>query len=236
MPNPVPKSRGEKGKTRVETIYGVLFQAIFAQELRPGTKLSEDEIGAVFNVSRTIVRAALNRLHSEALVEFKQNRGAFVASPTTQEAREVFDARLCIEREVMTRLAPVVDDTQLQLLEEHIRREELAINAGQLAESIQLSGKFHLLAARMAGNDVLLSFLRSLTSRSSLILALHSARHESDCSVDEHVEIVAALRTHDAEAASRAMSKHLGHVLQRARLDGNEDAGRTIGEILSHFG
>ncbi len=236
MPNSVPKPRGGKGKTRVETIYGVLFQAIFAQELRPGTKLSEDEIGAVFNVSRTIVRAALNRLHSEALVEFKQNRGAFVASPSAREAHQVFDARICIEREVMMRLAPVVDDRQVQLLEDHIKREELAINSRQLAESIRLSGKFHLLAARMAGNDVLLSFLRSLTSRSSLILALHSARHESDCSVDEHVQIVDALRAHDAEAACRAMSKHLGHVLDRAGLDGNEETGRTIGEILSHFG
>ena len=66
---------GEAGTSRIDRIYDALARAILAQELLPGTKLSEEEIGAHFNVSRTIVRAALNRLHTEAIVEFKQNRG-----------------------------------------------------------------------------------------------------------------------------------------------------------------
>src|SRR3954447_19950765 len=88
----------ENNGSRIDTIYQALFKAILAQELLPGTKLSEIAIGELFSVSRTIVRAALNRLHTESLVEFRQNRGAFVASTTPEEARQVFEARNAIER------------------------------------------------------------------------------------------------------------------------------------------
>ena len=113
----------EKGGSRIDAIYQALFKAIMAQELKPGTKLSEESIGALFSVSRTIVRAALNRLHTESLVEFRQNRGAFVASTTPDEARQVFEARNAIEREIFHRLAAVITDKQLATLKQHLEDE-----------------------------------------------------------------------------------------------------------------
>src|SRR4051812_34098253 len=86
------------GETRSGAIYRALFDAILAQELKPGTKLNEETLGSFFKASRTIVRAALTRLHAESLIELKQNRGAFVASPSLTEARQVFEARLCVEK------------------------------------------------------------------------------------------------------------------------------------------
>ena len=83
------KSQDER---RADIVYAALIAAILSRDLIPGMKLSET-IGSVFDVSRTVVRTAFNRLHSEALVEFQNNRGAFIASPSLQEAREVFRIR-----------------------------------------------------------------------------------------------------------------------------------------------
>ena len=75
------------------------------QALPPGAKLPEDAIGERFGASRTIVRYALGQLAAEGLVELRRNRGAVVATPSWEEARDIFDTRLGLERLVMSRLA-----------------------------------------------------------------------------------------------------------------------------------
>lgn len=225
----------DKSGSRIDAIYQALFRAILAQELMPGTKLSEESIGSLFSVSRTIVRAALNRLHTESLVEFRQNRGAFVASTTPEEARQVFDARNAIEREIFSKLATVITDKQIATLEAHLDKEHKVSNAHDHAAAILLSGEFHLLAAHMAGNEVLAGFLKSLISRTSLILAQHSTHQESDCSVDEHAAVLAALRARDAKAAGAAIVDHLQQVFERANIGQTKRTERNLSEILARY-
>lgn len=225
----------DKSGSRIDAIYQALFKAILAQELVPGTKLSEEAIGSLFSVSRTIVRAALNRLHSESLVEFRQNRGAFVASTTPEEARQVFEARNAIEREIFSRLATVITDKQIASLEAHLEREHAVSDAHDHASAILLSGEFHMLAARMAGNDVLAGFLKSLISRTSLILAQHSTHQDPDCSVDEHAAVLAALRARKPEAAATAIVDHLQQVFERANIGQAKRAERNLSQILARY-
>src|SRR5262245_58088499 len=82
---------------RAQAIRDSLRDAIVDRRLGPGTKLSEAEVGAIFSVSRTVVRAALQMLAFEGLVRSERNRGAFVANPTVEEARQVFASRRLIE-------------------------------------------------------------------------------------------------------------------------------------------
>ena len=229
------KSAKESGTSRTDLIYQALFRAILAQDLLPGTKLSEETIGSFFDASRTIVRAALNRLHTESLVEFKQNRGAFVASPSIEESRQVFEARNCIEREVIAHLAATITEAQLAQLADHIAQERDANSRADEPGSILLSGEFHLLAARMAGNDVFTGFLKSLISRTSLILAQHGRHEETDCSVDEHVAVLDALRTRDPERAAAAIVAHLQHVVERSNLLDPKRPVRGLQEVLAQY-
>src|SRR5262245_43004189 len=134
------KRGSSRDTSRIESIYRSIFQAILSQELAPGTKLSEESIGQLFGVSRTIVRAVLNRLKSNSLVEFKPNRGAFVATPTLAESRQVFDARICIEREIAALVARGIDEKKLDLLKRHVAKAQKAFNAGDTAETVRLSG------------------------------------------------------------------------------------------------
>src|SRR5688572_18498237 len=85
------------GEDRALAIREQLRDAIIDRRLAPGTKLSEAEVGTLFDVSRTVVRAALQALAFEGLVRTERNRGAFVANPTPDEARQVFQSRRLIE-------------------------------------------------------------------------------------------------------------------------------------------
>ncbi len=223
----------ETGTLRVDSIYHALFNAILAQELLPGTKLSEEAIGSFFKASRTIVRAALNRLHKDSLVEFKQNRGAFVVSPSLDEARQVFEARSCLERAIIFLLARTITDQQIEALARHVEKETEA--HGDNPDAVILSGEFHLMAAKMAGNEVFVGFLKSLISRTSLILAQHGRHEESDCNVDEHRLVIEALRTRNPEAAVEAMAAHLRHVLDRSNLVDPRRPPRPLQDVLSQF-
>lgn len=202
---------------RSEAMYHGLRRAIIERALKPGDKLPEDVIGERFGVSRTIVRSVLGRLNSEGLVDLIPNRGATVAQPTLEEAYDIFEVRRSLERDVVRRLVSKITKADVEQLKAHVAREE-AVKAANTAESIRLAGEFHILLAEMAGNAVTARYINELVSRCSLILALYGRPHSSDCAVNEHLEIVAALQKGDSEKALETMDHHLEAVTERALL------------------
>jgi DNA-binding GntR family transcriptional regulator len=224
-----------KKSTRVDLACQALRQAIIEQALPPGTKLPEDELGVRFGMSRTLVREALAQLQSEGLVDAPPRRTAITAKPTLDQAREIFEIRRMLEREVV-RL--VIGRWRPQFgadLEGHVRAEEEAGKAGEARVSIRLAGEFHTRLGEMAGNSLLRRYLSEVVSRCSLILALYGRPHSADCAVSEHREIVAALRAGNADAAIKVMEHHLGSVEQRALLDQGREAGFDLGTVLSRY-
>lgn len=219
--------------TRSDAIYASLRRAILEQALKPGTKLPEDSIGDTFGVSRTSARNALVRLSSDGLVEIKPNRGAAVAMPTLEEAVEVFALRRCLEREVIDRLCKRMPKDGIDALVSHVREEERALRASS-PRSIRLAGEFHILLAELTGSKLLIEFIIQVVSRSSLILARFGRPHSAECGIDEHIQLIEALKKLDVEAATHIMDHHLHEVEERAKAD-DEDDGPDIGEILSRY-
>src|SRR5215210_6461945 len=84
------------------SIVDALTRAIVEHRLQPGTKLAEQKLADHFGVSRTLVRQALFQLAQKRLVRMEPARGAFVAAPTVEEARQVFAVRRMLEGQ-MTR-------------------------------------------------------------------------------------------------------------------------------------
>lgn len=202
---------------RAQRVYRALRRAIIEQALRPGLKLPEDSIGEKLGVSRTLVREALSRLALEGLVELKPNRGASVAYPTLEEARDVFDVRRGLERMVAETLAGKLTKAQAAGLADHVRDEEKALGKDG-PESIRLAGEFHIKLAEMTGNALLLRYVLEVSSRCSLILAIYGRPHSSECAVSEHRQIIEALRAGDAAQAAALMDHHLQAVATRALL------------------
>jgi len=224
-----------KKSSRVDFACKVLRQAIIEQALPPGTKLPEDELGQRFAMSRTLVRAALAHLQSEGLVDAPPRRTATTAKPTLEEAKEVFEVRRTLEREVVRLVIARWQPEFGAVLEGHVREEEAARKAGEARVSIRLAGEFHTRLGEMAGNALLRRYLGEVVSRCSLILALYGRPHSADCAVNEHREIVAALRARDADAAVAVMEHHLGAVEHRALVDHGRDARFDLGAVLSRY-
>ncbi len=217
---------------RVGKVYAGLLAAIVDHRLPPGTRLPEDEIGAVFGASRTIVRAALQALAHERLVAIEPNRGAQVSQPTIEEARQVFEARSLIEPRVAMLAAGRAAAADVAALKSHLERENLAIDSGDKGRAIALSAEFHVLIADLAGQAILAGFIRELVSRSSLVVALYWRRSDATCERHAHHELVEAIAGGAGERAADLMRSHLVDILSGLDLRPRETRDAALAELL----
>ena len=220
---------------RIEIAHEALKQAILERALQPGTKLPEDEIGAHFAMSRTLVRAVLARLQAEGLVDARPKRTATVALPTLAEARDVFEARRALEIEVVRLVIKRWKPAFGAELEGLVREEDAARERGEEHVWDRLAGEFHIRLAKLSGNAVIEKYMSELVTRCSLILAVFGRPHLHDGGDDEHAEIIAALRSGDAEKAVAIMDHHMGEVESRAITGDEGDSRPALGDVLARY-
>jgi DNA-binding GntR family transcriptional regulator len=213
-------------------IYHRIWQSIAERKLRPGTRLKEEQLAEIFAVSRARVRQALSALERDGLVTLIPNRGAFVAEPSIDEARDIFFARRTIEAQLVRRLCATRTPEALTRLHDHVARERIARDSGDKTDSVRLSGGFHLLIGELAGSPYLGDVLRDLVSRTSLILVMYQRRSQADCGPDEHAEIVEAISTQDAARAMDLMDHHMDHLEGTLDLDDALSRQTDLKELL----
>ena len=192
-----------------EDIVERIFDAVVEQRLPPGTKLSESALCEAFGVGRMRIRRALLLLSSREVVDLQANRGAFVSSPTPQQAREVFEARLTLEPTIARLAVERATHADIENLTTHFVKEHAAHHEHSRQDAIRLSGQFHLLLAQIAANSVMLRMMKELVTRTSLIIGIFGAPSVTNCRDDDHERILRAFKTRDGQAAADLMAEHL---------------------------
>lgn len=208
---PRPRRAAAPGQA-TQQIVDAVTAAVIERRLMPGTRLAEQSIAEIFGVSRTIVRQALNQLSRDRLVTLEPARGASVATPSAEEARQVFETRAMLESELARRLSQRITPTQIATLRQHLQEERAAIARTDVPGRTRLLADFHVVLARLLGNDVLAQLLSDLLSRSSLISLMYQSSMSAEQSQAEHVSIVDALERGDGEAAGQLMGQHIASV------------------------
>lgn len=200
-----------------ETIHRLISAALLAGRLAPGAPLREVALAEVFGVSRERVRKVLQRLGNERLLQLVPNRGAFVAEPTLEQAREIYEARRILEGGIVGFLAPLLGTSDAKRLREHLKKERVAMERGDRAEGIRLSADFHYLLARATGSPFIENELQQLVSRTSMLVAVFEPARAMRCACEEHAEILQALEAGNSADAMKAMHRHLALIETRLR-------------------
>ncbi|GAK72081.1 putative GntR family transcriptional regulator [Agrobacterium rubi TR3 = NBRC 13261] len=219
---------------RSQAIRESLRNAIIDRRLTPGTKLSENEVGALFDVSRTVARAALQMLTFEGLVKTERNRGAFVSNPSPDEARQIFASRRLIEPGIVAGAVERITPEDIANFRRQLDEEARYMNErGPTARrgEIKASGDFHLMLASVAGNVILQKFMDELVARSSLVIALYGRSGISSCGHSEHSAMLDALEKGDGDGASALMIRHINHI--EADLDLKPRQGLGLKDALA---
>jgi DNA-binding FadR family transcriptional regulator len=218
-------------------------EGIFSGDFAPGQALpSEKELAAMLGVSRPVLREALRALQLQGfLVVRRGNRGGTYVTDLSNisikdnledllrmgkvSMEDLTQARLLLEPEVFRLAALNVSDEQLDALETLVHT---SMEAEELKVRIRLETKFHRLVAEASGSPIYLRFMQIIfdfievfaITTESLDFGIHQKA--------EHLNILTALKAHDAERAARLAREHAEKVtrgmlkLERKWLDALE--------------
>jgi len=208
------KSHGKSG----EEIRRRILQAIFDQRMPPGARVTEEQLAAAFDVSRTVIRQAMAQLSQDGVLVKLPNIGATIASPSVKETRDILAVRRMVEPGIVKLIASNPEQAQLDRLRRHIEQEKRAQDLNDRPTLIRLSGEFHLLLAEVAGNGPLIRLMTGLQALTCLAVLLYADGDEA-CLPHEHSRIIDAIARNDGEAAAVEMIHHLIHAENELRLD-----------------
>ena len=200
-----------------EAAYRVLSRALLAGRLKPDSPLRETALSEVFGISRERVRKLLLRLGTNRLLELVPNRGAFVAAPSLEQARAIYEARRILEGGIASHLATSLSETDAERLRAHTEQEERAMALGDRAESVRLSALFHMIMAEATGNAWVIQQMQELVSRTAMLVAMYESANATQCACDEHRTIFTSLLRGNSAESAQAMRSHLSLVETRLR-------------------
>lgn len=218
-------------KDSEEAVYETMSRALLAGMLTPGTPLRETALAEVFGISRERIRKILQRLGTNRLIEMVPNRGAFVAAPSLEQARSIYEARRILEVGIVGYLANSMVPAAKARLSEHIDDETIALGNHDRAESVRLSAHFHIILAEATDNFFIVQQMQELVSRTSMLVAVYEAANTTQCACEEHRDIFTSLISGDGAMASRAMLAHLSLIETRLR-PGTKYSSRDAVDVL----
>lgn len=209
-----------------------ILDAIADQRLHAGTKLGEQALSDLFGCNRAHVRRSLATLTAYQVVDHLPNRGAYVATPTPEDARDVFQARRAIETVICRNAVALATPGDIAALRAHLVEECAAKGRGNRPAAVRLSRGFHVLLGRIGRNPVLARYLEELTMRSSLIIGLYATGPATLCAEDEHAAIVDAIEARDEAGAQRRLDAHLRHIEAGISFDSDVPPAGALSSVL----
>lgn len=210
-----------------------ILSLIREKGLKTGDKLPpERELSSILNVSRPSLREALNALKLMNIIENRQGSGTFVSSLTPEKLVEHLDIEFALDDSTYANLLQartILEAGMVALAAENIGDEEIYEIEKCLDEAIQVIDDpetfmsydidLHRRIMEVAGNRIIQAFMHSIDR-----ISIYSRRRTGDDmevrrqAVDDHREIVTALKAHDPDAARKAMIAHLSHVGRKFNL------------------
>lgn len=195
-------------------VYEILRKKAIEYGIRPGERVNEVQLAQELEVSRTPVRAALNRLVSEGLLSVEPNRGFYRPPIDIDTIRSVFELRGAVEGLTTRLFCERATDEDLRSLEDDWRAFQNARPSLSVGEIVEQDEAFHEAIAAGSQNREAHRLLKDLNSRIRFlrIVALEREGFKSVTIVD-HGQIVQAIKARSTAKAVELMSRHVSLML-----------------------
>jgi DNA-binding GntR family transcriptional regulator len=204
--------------SRTVAVLEAIKHAILAGELQPGRPLVETDLAAVLGVSKTPVREALKTLAGAGLVTMHPYKGAIVRTVDDEQARHIYDLRLLLEPEALSRAASAKNDAENDW--QQARDALLRADAAKDQADRSLANRdFHHELYAGCGNPLLVRMLDDLRDQTALVSAAawrqEPATPTWEHEAAEHRGILNAARAGDAGHAAYLLTEHITAFVQR---------------------
>lgn len=209
------------------SLRGRVFQkirdGILKGEYHENEELRESTLGKQLGVSRTPVREALRQLELEGLVKIVPNKGAYVTGITKKDVRDIYMIRSLLEGVCARWATEHISEEQIEKLEEIILLSEFHVkrHAKENSEQVtELDGKFHEVLYEASNSRILEHVLSDFHKYVQMARQISVAReNRAEQSIEEHREILDAIKQKDADRAEQLANEHILKVMKNLNME-----------------
>jgi DNA-binding GntR family transcriptional regulator len=191
--------------------YAAIKRFILDGDLAAGAFLAERQLAGQLRMSKTPVRAALQRLEAEGFVTISPQQGIIIRDLTVHEIADYYEIRAALETYVVRALAGHLIAGQRDRLEENLRAQAALRGRDDGLRAAALDTEFHTLFCEFLGNQEILKVMAQLRAKIQRVITrvfqLNAGRFAS--SYEEHRAIADAVIKGDAVLAARLVEEHL---------------------------
>jgi DNA-binding GntR family transcriptional regulator len=195
---------------------------IIRGNLRPGTRLLEEELAKAMSISRAPIREAFNKLEKEGFVTILPRKGAAVSNVTTEIIEDIFEIRETLETLAVKKSLGKIFIDELEKVgdnfKEFINKSE---NAENRIQYLVLDKKFHDLLSQNCGNKKLIELLANLQEQIHWLRNISLKRTTFSGSVREHLAIIEALKRNDEKLITKTLLQHLERAKESSLIEVN---------------
>jgi DNA-binding GntR family transcriptional regulator len=196
-------------RTSQEHAVAWLRQAIVARELRPGQRVTQEEVAARIGVSVVPVREALRVLEQEGQLTYRPRRGYFVTELSVDDLEEIYGLRALLEARAVRHALPTLDDEALERMARAAQDCVDAASVADVAAELEANRRFHFAIIDAPGQPHLLRLIRVLWDSTEAYRALYyNAEAERLAAVEAHDRIMEAVRARDAARLIAELDAH----------------------------
>lgn len=203
-------TRAVRAADSVERVYARIKDFAVDYRFRPGERINEVELAAELAVSRTPVRAALNRLERDGFVTSVPNKGFFARELTPEAVRDLYELRAAIERAAFVLACERATGAEIEATAGAWTKHSSLEDEGSWARIAVADESFHMALTQLSKNAQMISALEGLCSRIRFFRRIDlesSPRRER--TYREHDAIIRALRRRDAAGGAALLEKHI---------------------------
>ncbi|MBR4410313.1 MAG: GntR family transcriptional regulator [Firmicutes bacterium] len=200
-----------------DEIAAIVRDRILKGEYEIGEKIKENQIATELRVSRTPIREAFKLLENEGLIDYIPNRGCFAKGFTKQDVDDIYAVRAALEMLAVERAVERITDAEVAALEEEWELMEFYVRKKDSQKVLELNTAFHDIIYASTRSRFMAQVLRSY--KGYIDKTRKSVFYDEtylEAILNEHGEILDAIKRKDKEKAISAVSRHLEKSQDRA--------------------
>ncbi|MGL6343864.1 MAG: GntR family transcriptional regulator [Waterburya sp.] len=203
----------QRSQSLRQQVYQALRQIILNGDLASGERIVETKLAEQLQVSRTPVREAIGQLQREKLIVSNPTGGFKVATLSIQDAIQLYDCRIALEKLSATGACQLATDKQLEQLEKYVLAAESTQSESNKSDSfkrLEIDYQFHHLIAKSSGNQWLLTLLEQVFDKMALLRVQTTKHNPQVLEIRlEHRQIYDAIASRNTDVAQKTIQDHL---------------------------
>ena len=197
-------------KINTQDVYDELRDMIIALRITPGSRVTENQLADYFCVSRTPIRAALQRLESEGYLTIKAKQGCFIRNIDMVKISQYYDVRVSLEVMVLDEIAKHRNKAELVELANQWNPDNPTFGLRVTDELKMAEETFHLNLAKISNNEVLINYIADINDQIRVVRRLGWPNIKSVTDTyEEHFRICELLLAEDLSSAQAEMTNHI---------------------------